>query len=434
MAWRVAHSLIKLRDQFNEQFPTRSKRDDGTIGDAAHASRSSDHNPWVQDAGQGVVTAMDITHDPGSGVDTWEIAEFLRTQRDPRIKYVISNRRIFNSSNWQWRKYTGSNPHSAHMHVSVQSTKGRYDSTANWTLVPPEWMPTLRKGNKGPYVRKMQQHLGMAVDGNFGANTETRVREFQLAHGLKADGVVGKATWDKLIVVPPPRVAPPSEPEVVETEPEIEQADVDSPGARPVLRKGHTKEHGDLVREVQRLLLHPPSGVFGDTTEIAVRAFQRGADLDPDGVVGAMTWEKLDDLEQLPEPEWITDIVATVFGGRRDPNKSAYENRWISDEELGVALPYRFKGERPQVVVANPITGKQIVCEIVDVGPWNTNDPYWETGSRPQAETGRDQRGRRTNLAGLDLTPGAARALGINGKAKVSWAFAKDVDMGGGEA
>ena len=64
MAWRVAQSLIRLRDQINLAAPTRSKASDGTIGDAAHATRDSDHNPWVKEGALGIVTAMDITHAP----------------------------------------------------------------------------------------------------------------------------------------------------------------------------------------------------------------------------------------------------------------------------------------------------------------------------------------------------------------------------------
>jgi hypothetical protein len=75
------------------------------------------------------------------------------------------------------------------------------------------------------------------------------------------------------------------------------------------------------------------------------------------------------------------------------------------------------------VRVFNSATGASVDCDIVDVGPWNTDDPYWETGERPQAETGTDRRGRRTNLAGIDLTPAAAQAIGIPGKGKVDWEF-----------
>ena len=100
----------------------------------------------------------------------------------------------------------------------------------------------------------------------------------------------------------------------------------------------------------------------------------------------------------------MTGISLTITNGRR------------------FAFPLLLGG-RPKVRVTNPATGKAVECSIVDVGPWNTNDPYWETNGRPQAESGTDMSGRRTNLAGIDLTPGAAVALGIAGKGKIDWEF-----------
>ena len=113
-------------------------------------------------------------------------------------------------------------------------------------------------------------------------------------------------------------------------------------------------------------------------------------------------------------------IVATVFGGAGDTNASAYGGM-VDPRKPGVALPARFAGVRPKVRVFNG--GISIDCEIVDVGPWNTIDDYWAKGKRPQAETGTDLSGRRTNLAGIDLTPAAANAIGIPGKGKVDWEF-----------
>ena len=113
-----------------------------------------------------------------------------------------------------------------------------------------------------------------------------------------------------------------------------------------------------------------------------------------------------------------TNIVATMFGGQQ----SAYGGP-IIDNSPGVALPYHFPGERPKVRVKNVNTGATVDCDIVDVGPWNINDPYWETGSRPQAESGADLTGRTTNKAGIDLTLAAAQAAQIDGKGLVDWVF-----------
>lgn len=118
-----------------------------------------------------------------------------------------------------------------------------------------------------------------------------------------------------------------------------------------------------------------------------------------------------------------SNIIATYFGG----NQSAYGPP-INDNSPGVALPFRFTGTRPRVRVSNK-SGTSVDCDIVDVGPWNINDPYWQTGTRPQAESGMDlgqvSNGvpRRTNGAGIDLTLAAAQALGIDGKGLVNWQF-----------
>lgn len=138
--WRVARSLLRLREQVNRRAPRRNKASDGTIGDARHCQRTSDHNPWVRDGSVGVVTALDITHDRRGGCDANTIAEAIRASRDPRVKYIIWNRRIANSAAiggtlpWVWRPYNGQNPHTSHVHISVKPDKGNYDSTADWSI------------------------------------------------------------------------------------------------------------------------------------------------------------------------------------------------------------------------------------------------------------------------------------------------------------
>lgn len=134
MAWRVARSLDVLLGQLNARFPHRSKLSDGSIGDAAHASRSSDHNPWY---GPGIVTARDYTHDPKGGVDINRLSDELAASRDPRIKYVIANGMILDSRPgnrpWQWVRYTGSNQHTKHLHLSVMDNPS-CDDTRPWNL------------------------------------------------------------------------------------------------------------------------------------------------------------------------------------------------------------------------------------------------------------------------------------------------------------
>jgi N-acetylmuramoyl-L-alanine amidase len=125
-------------------------------------------------------------------------------------------------------------------------------------------------------------------------------------------------------------------------------------------------------------------------------------------------------------PENQTGITASVFGGESDHNVSAYdENKVLNDTDLYIALPDRFEGERPNVRVYNRETGTSSTAEIWDVGPWNIDDPYWDTGTRPQAESGTDMSGRETNEAGIDLSPALAKVLDIDGMGTVDWEFVK---------
>lgn len=211
MTWRLAESLRLLRAEVDARWPNRSKDSDGSIGDVSHSARESDHNPDTD----GVVKAIDITHDPRSGCDSYALAEALRVSRDSRIKYIISNRRIcsFEVDPWQWRPYHGINPHNHHVHISVRPDRAHYDSLDPWNIsgatmpaattmvavVP----PTLRMGDHGDAVEHIQQELnarGLAVraDGKFGVATAAAVKSFQRARGLIVDGVIGPQTWAAL--------------------------------------------------------------------------------------------------------------------------------------------------------------------------------------------------------------------------------------------
>lgn len=127
--WALAPSLETLRDQVNNLAPNRSKRSDGTIGDAAHAATKSDHNP---DAG-GIVRALDITHDPAGGLDVGALAAAIVASRDRRVKYLIYDRRVIGQKHWTWTPYAGADPHTSHLHLSVVADD-RANSTAPWAM------------------------------------------------------------------------------------------------------------------------------------------------------------------------------------------------------------------------------------------------------------------------------------------------------------
>ena len=66
-------------------------------------------------------------------------------------------------------------------------------------------MQTIYLGSRGNQVKTLQAVLNgrygcnLAVDGVFGNDTKYCVGLFQSKHGLANDGVVGPATWRKLL-------------------------------------------------------------------------------------------------------------------------------------------------------------------------------------------------------------------------------------------
>jgi peptidoglycan hydrolase-like protein with peptidoglycan-binding domain len=201
------------------RWPKRNKASDGIMGDEAHKKTKSDHNDG---------NAFDLTHDPANGVDCNVLS--LQVIKDPRVTYVIWNRQIYNRAKASegWRKYTGKNPHTKHMHVSIKATSRNDLSAWPWSPAGGKGGATpfpgtnLKKGSKGDSVTKVQQRLqelGYNIgtkkpDGDFGGGTDKAVRKFQGDRKLKADGIVGATTWAALFAGKPgaPPATPPATP------------------------------------------------------------------------------------------------------------------------------------------------------------------------------------------------------------------------------
>lgn len=133
----LSKGAAKLREQMNLRFPKRDTRSDGWLGDKAHAARVSDHNPDKN----GIVHAIDIDKDFGNPKDNPaerlanELRIYAKSGRkgSDRLKYVIYNRRIASArEDWRWRPYSGANPHTSHIHVSVTEASDKDGS--RWPL------------------------------------------------------------------------------------------------------------------------------------------------------------------------------------------------------------------------------------------------------------------------------------------------------------
>jgi hypothetical protein len=217
LAWHLAPSLAELRDEINAQWPKRKKTSDGTLGDASHAARPSEHNP-DRDADSmptGAVSAMDITKDSAAQMETIRKALIA----DDRVWYVIHAGYIYSRTHgFAKRKYTGSNPHTKHLHVSLMQTKKAHDDISPWGIYksqvpkPPVTPPkpsagrklgsrTLKRGNTGADIKVLQRFLGIEDDGVYGPITEARVKWYQGERHMKKTGIADKATVGPIVKI-----------------------------------------------------------------------------------------------------------------------------------------------------------------------------------------------------------------------------------------
>ncbi len=111
--------------------PKRKKASDGLLPSAAHVTQSpnSDHNTGL---------AADLTHDPDNGIDCAEIFEKLK--EDKRVSYLIFQGKIWSKEKSKLgnRRYTGSNPHNKHLHISINASSAADTSPWFWWMNQPK--------------------------------------------------------------------------------------------------------------------------------------------------------------------------------------------------------------------------------------------------------------------------------------------------------
>jgi hypothetical protein len=79
-----------------------------------------------------------LTHDPEGGIDCAVIFEKLK--EDERVDYLIYNKKIWSRARRKEgnRKYTGSNPHVKHLHISINDTHRSDTSPWFWWMNQPK--------------------------------------------------------------------------------------------------------------------------------------------------------------------------------------------------------------------------------------------------------------------------------------------------------
>lgn len=217
MSWRVSGNLKVLTADIKSIF---GKVTVYSIGDTAHQHSPSDHNP----DSRGVVCAIDIMMNVSSKTNS--IVKALIGRSD--LAYVIHNRTIWSASyGWRARKYTGSDPHTNHIHVSSKHTAAADQCRTHLKIGAPSpvkppsarskfVLPAWNKGKNDyfrPYlnskppiyatIKNVQRKLysigySITADGMFGAGTYSVIKDFQKKNHLVVDGKIGPATYAKL--------------------------------------------------------------------------------------------------------------------------------------------------------------------------------------------------------------------------------------------
>lgn len=134
--------LRNLQDQLDAAFPGREKPD-GWLGDAAHRTRTSSHNPddtagskpaWDGDGDKlREVRALDISAHLGEGVDSLDVVRHLC--RLPKlaevIRYLIHRGHIYHARNsFEPEDYDGANRHDGHIHAEGAWTQAADNNTS----------------------------------------------------------------------------------------------------------------------------------------------------------------------------------------------------------------------------------------------------------------------------------------------------------------
>src|SRR5260370_11412875 len=91
--------------------------------------------------------------------------------------------------------------------------------------------------------------------------------------------------------------------------------------AEPVLKRGSSDPAVCDLQQALKTLGHDPGpidGVFGASTESAVKAFQQAREIPADGIVGRVTWINIDEADQS-EP--VLRIGSSGPPGRRLPSR-----------------------------------------------------------------------------------------------------------------
>ncbi|RSL31838.1 endopeptidase SpoIID/LytB [Salibacterium salarium] len=204
---------------------------------------------------------------------------------------------------------------------------------------PDSTFKVIESGDKGSEVSLLQRQLkdigfyNKDVTGVFGPMTEEAVRKFQQRNQLVIDGLAGPKTLNKLK----------NNPEKAEASTEHTSEKETTKNKTSELRYQSSGEDVEQLQSQLRELNYmkmEATGVFGEVTENAVKAFQEDYNLSSDGVAGPRTLEALDDaLNDEESGQETADEVSDTSS-----NQKVNATNLVADAAEHVGTPYVWGG------------------------------------------------------------------------------------------
>jgi hypothetical protein len=222
MAWVTVPALDELFTQLNRIAPNRDKESDGRIGDAAHASGKSSHNPddwyknaeWEGDSDKTrEVRAIDVDVDFKNPLFNAQelvnhLVKYAKNGTFWWIRYVIYNGYIWHkNSDWERRVYTGSNKHTKHVHINNDfSQRADTVKNVNYRLSELVEVPKVATQFNSEDIAAIKSAAKDGVDDltqlnafGTGGGSGSNVGNSVLGHGYpKAPGAQRTAMWQNL--------------------------------------------------------------------------------------------------------------------------------------------------------------------------------------------------------------------------------------------
>ncbi len=297
----------------------------------------------------------------GDAFAAWISAGNGANARRLGVQYVIWNARMWRAYAPQrgWTAYSGSNPHTDHVHVSL-TWDGALKRTSWWTgralttqdlgpcrvyagqpapvysaarttacpvpaAAPRTSYSTWVIGQRSPQIATGQRLLSLTADGQFGPGTRAAVLAYQRSSGLPVTGALDAATWVRLTsgssAPAPAGPDPAASGNSTGASTQTARVMVITPltaHKKTVLRPGDT---GAPVSVLQRALGRRANGQFDAATRDAVVAVQRRWGLAATGVVDLRTWNRV----EIGAYPWLPYAGTKLQAGSRGPAVSAVQ-------------------------------------------------------------------------------------------------------------